>query len=94
MNEQHHYYAATCSNWAVGSTRQDAIARVAKATGETMIKEQLKHNGYGMYVWSVKVLVPADVDYAINFWKPVDVPMEDPQEFRLVSAKGHVIPVD
>lgn len=88
-----HYYAATWQSWATASTRKEAIEKVAKEAGKVTIKEQLKVFG-GLYVWTTRVLAPADAEYAITNFQPVDVPMEDPQDFRIVDVKGHVVPMD
>jgi hypothetical protein len=88
-----HYYASTCMNWGTAPTRREAIAKVAKAAGAEMIRRQVKECG-GMYVWSVKVLLPADADYKIEFYAPVNVPMKASEEYRIVDVKGSIVPMD
>ncbi|MDT8900615.1 hypothetical protein [Anaeroselena agilis] len=88
-----HFYAATCMNWATAPTRQEAIAKVAKVAGPAFIREQVKHCG-GLYVGTVKVLLSEDADYEIRLFQPVGVPMEDAKEYRIVDARGYVVPLD
>lgn len=90
---EYHYYVTTCMDWATAPTRREAIAKVAKRAGADIIRRNIKEFG-GMYVWSVKVLLPGAAEYAINFYQPVDVPMEDAKEYRITSEKGYVVPMD
>ena len=93
IENQCHYYAATCMSWATAPTRHEAIEKVAKAAGKDTIRRQLKECG-GMYVWTVKVLLPPAANYSINFYQPVNVPMGEVKEYRITDSKGHIAPLD
>lgn len=89
----HHYFASTALNWAVASTRAEAIAKVARDAGADTIKRQVASCG-GLYVWVCRVEAPITQHYAISFFAPVGVRYNNAVEYNIVNAKGHVTPTD
>lgn len=98
--QNYHFFASTAFNWAIGLTRKEALAKLAKDVGAGIIAKQVKAHG-GLYVWTCKVLTPIAQTYDINHYAPsyltvdgkstgVRVPTESHDEFRIVTAKGYV----
>lgn len=89
--QQHHFYGSTAFNWAVAQTREEVVKKLASATGADLIKRNVAANG-GLYCWTCKVELPQEAHYDINFYKPVDVPISEAQEFNILNAKGKTSP--
>lgn len=89
--QQHHYYGTTAFSWATGETRAEVLAKLARVAGSDIIKRNVKSSG-GLYAWTVRVNLPQTAGYEIDSYRPVGVPTEKPQSFRIVNTKGYVIP--
>lgn len=98
---QHHFFASTAFNWATAPTREEAIAKVARAAGGDIIKRNVKANG-GLYCWTTRVDCPAETHYSIHYYQPhklldaddneidVRVPLSRAMAFNIQNVKGHV----
>jgi len=88
-----HYFGSTCFHWATGATRQEVLEKLARMAGTETIKKSIKSQG-GFYAWTCRVNVPHSADYQISYFKPQGVECVLPQEFNLMNAKGHSLPVE
>lgn len=79
-----HYFAATGYAWAVGESREKAIARVARDAGKRLIA---RHKN-GLYCVTYRVPLPIDAPYEISEYRPVGVGACDMREHRITNAKG------
>lgn len=100
QDQSHHFFATTAVSWATGRTRAEAIQKAARIAGASLIKQQVKAFG-GLYCWSVKVDMPPNAKYTINFYRPefitIDgevteqrVPISDAIEARIIDVKGNL----
>lgn len=97
----HHYFASTAFNWSVAPTREEAIAKVARAAGASVIKSAVafakagksnRDDAAGLYCYSVRVEVPQSAHYSINNYAPVGVPLSQAQHCDIVAVSGkHVL---
>lgn len=87
----HHFFASTPFNWATGTTRQEAINKVAKAAGADAIRRM---GAKGLYTWTAKVLAPINQEYSINHFAPQGVEIAATMEFNIMSVKGYVTLVE
>jgi hypothetical protein len=90
----HHFFASTCMNWAVGATRAEAIARVAKDVGSVTLKRYTAKKGDGLFVWSCRVEADITAEYRINFYQPQGIEISAQAEHNIQNTKGHVLPTD
>ena len=70
MNNQH-YYISFAIGWVVGETLGEAIREIVNGF-EYELKNMINKNG-SAYLWYCLVDAPIDVEYRIEFYKPVDV---------------------
>lgn len=87
-----HYFGSTAFNWAIGSTRQEVIDKLAKSAGEesnALKAANVKVTG-GLYCWTCKVHATKDVDYGIEYFQPVGVEISDGFECNIVNKNGSV----
>lgn len=96
MTEQptHHFYGSTAYNWTTAGTRAEVLVKLAKLAGAEVIKQSMTNGNGGLLTYTCRVLVPADAEYGIKNYMPVDVPTDRDQDFRIVSVKGYVVPVE
>lgn len=87
-----HYFGSTGLNWAKGNTRAEVLAKLAADIGPAMLKDAVKHGG-GLYAWTCEIAAPFGTPYGIENFAPHGIEWHDSQEFWLMNAKGHVIPL-
>ncbi len=106
IKPERHFFASTAFDWAIAETRQEAINRVAKAAGASVIKAQ-GVNG-GLYVWTCEVPCAKDSrHYSINHYAPEfylddegkpdqsqPVDFRNTQQYLIQNTKGHVVVKD
>lgn len=81
------YFGSTAYNWATGATRNEVIAKLAKAAGADIIRRNVKANG-GLYVWLCKV--PIDGPFDIEFYMPKVEGLTEKQAYLIQNTKGFV----
>lgn len=92
----HHYFASTAFGWATAETKDEAIQKAARFSGQSTFEDyaRLKETMTGLVV---KVLLPMNANYTINNFRPsftevdgkqVPVPMEELQEIKILNYKG------
>ena len=83
----HHYYASTCYGWATAATRDEAIKKVARAVGVSMMK---RHRPDGVLTVVCRVDLPEVAHYSISEYIPNKINKEDGvNELR----KGETVPI-
>ena len=87
-----HFFGSTAFNWAVGSTREEVLGKLARAAGSDIIKANVKRNG-GLYAWTCMVPLPESADYAIHNYAPVNVGACEVQEFNIMYINGASLPI-
>lgn len=79
-----HYFATCALGWATDKTHDGAIGKLVRRFSsdfKEVIKNQQKQGtGFGMYVWTCKVLAPDDEPYKIEFYQPQGVETADHKE--------------
>ena len=78
-----HFFASCAFGWASADTRDEAIEKLVnhfRSEYKAGVKASHKRGDAGAYVWTCQVNAPADADYKINFYAPVDVDTQDGQE--------------
>lgn len=80
----YHYYATTGFAWGVGATREEAIGVAARFSGFDRKRLMKVFN-----VYSVRVELPQDAPYAIEYFTPKDVPLSEKEQcdYRQVGTK-------
>ena len=86
--QAYHYYATTGFAWGVGPTREDAIRVAADFSGFDRKRLVKAFN-----VYSVRVELPQDAPYAIEYYTPKDVPLSDKEQCDYVIKAGRVVKV-
>lgn len=84
-----HYFGSTAYNWATGATRNEVLAKLAKAAGAAAIRRNVEANG-GLYVWMCKVPLPIDAPYEIEFYAPKVEGLTEKQAYLIQNTKGFV----
>lgn len=87
--QQFHFFGSTAFNWAIGSTRQEVLTKLASMAGADIVKRNVKNAG-GLYAWTCKVEAPRSTTYEISFYQPAGVPTSDGMEFSIQNKHGHV----
>lgn len=90
---EHHFYGSTFYGWSVGKTRAEVLQKLAREVGGNILKQAISSNG-GLICVTCRVMAPIDAAYRISNYVPVDVEADRFQDFRLVSVKGYVVPVE
>jgi hypothetical protein len=83
---QHHYFASHGLGWASGETRDEAVTKVIGAFRQDIkgaIRNCHKAGEPGWYVWSVRVEGPSTLEYGIEWYRPVGVPILAPREHHI-----------
>lgn len=77
------------------------MRRAAKDVGATTLRQHVAGKRKGLYVWTCRVALPYEAKYSINNYAPETrkdngerVPVDQVQEFLIVSVRGAVIPND
>lgn len=82
--QQFHYFGSTGINWACADSREEVLAKLARAAGANIIRINVKEQG-GMYAWTTRVELPEAVSYRIENFTPVNVPCSSPRQHRILS---------
>lgn len=88
-----HYFGSTCYNWAVGSSRQEVLDKLAGMVGAERLKRTVKANG-GLYAWTCVVDAPLSATYEIAFFQPQGVLVGRGLSYNIVNTKGAVRVID
>ena len=88
----HHYFASFALGWATGATQDEAIEKLVngfRGVFQTTTKNAQKEGQPGAYIWTCKVLAPADAGYKIEFYAPKGVEITEAQHVYVtyVTAK-------
>ncbi len=81
-----HYYATCVYGWATAPTRQEAIDNLIRRYRrdlKPLVKQGQRRGDPGAYLWTCRVNAPADAEYQIRFFQPVDVHCADAIEFYI-----------
>lgn len=91
MNNDTHIYGYTNQAWAVGKTREEVIQALAKEAGKEVIQRYVD-NDKGLLCSTCVVERPITTSYAIDEYRPVDVPTRDWQSVYIQNVKGDSTP--
>lgn len=84
-----HYFGSTGLMWAVASTRQGVIDKLAKEHPDLLTAAKVKSTG-GVYCWTCKVHANINAAYDIQFFKPVGIEISEGFECNIVNKNGSV----
>lgn len=84
-----HYFASFALGWAVADTAEEAVDKLVRGF-EPDVKRAIanlqREGDPGLYMWTVRVELPKDADYKINFYQPQDVPLSESQDWLIVKV--------
>lgn len=97
-----HFFVSSALGWATATRLEDALRKLARDTGATVLRRCL--NSGGLHVWACRVLLPHDAHYTINHYAPEiitgdadnkgqPVPVDSPQCFVIVNVHGTAVPI-
>ena len=91
--QNYHFFGSNALHWATGDTREEVLAKLAKQSDATWIKNSVASDG-GLYVWTVRVETPVATRYSLESYAPVGVPLSSDREYVLLSSKhwAEVVP--
>lgn len=93
MTEQAHHFFGSCAiAWAVGTTRQEVLTKLAKELAENsglLLAANVKKSG-GVYAGTVRVDAPMSTEYLIRNYAPFGVATSKPLGVLIMNKHGHV----
>lgn len=90
---EHHFYGSTMFHWETAPTRAEVLKKLARQAGSDTLKRAVAGSG-GLMAVTCRVLAPQNAAYKISNYVPVGIETDRFQDFRLVSVKGYVVPVE
>lgn len=84
----HHFFASTYRGWAVASTRDGALRKVAQDFSAEELRKGVQRNGKGVLAYTIRVDLPQSAEYDINGYAPVGVPTDDRQMYRITGRRS------
>ena len=86
---EHHYFAASVTDWVTAPTREGALVKLAKALGSGYMTRARKQTG-GIPAVIFRVELPECAHYSISEYRPYKITREDGKDNK---RAGEFVPL-